>query len=73
MLPVTYRKSSFSSMTCVEVASTDDGTISVRNTRARSGPTLEYTREEWIAFVAGVKSGEFDFGLDIDSVLTKTH
>jgi hypothetical protein len=60
-----YRKSSFSGMSCVEVAPLPDGSVSVRNTRARTGPTLEFTRDEWVAFIAGAQEGEFDFGLDV--------
>lgn len=70
-MTVSYRKSSFSGTTCVEVAPLPDGVISVRNTRARTGPPLEFTADEWAAFVAGVKSGEFDFGLPIDALLSR--
>jgi hypothetical protein len=70
-MTASYRKSSFSRTTCVEVAPLPDGAVSVRNTRARTGPTLEFTGDEWAAFVAGVKSGEFDFGLDVDALLTR--
>lgn len=68
MSDLIYRKSSFSSMTCVEVAELADGGFSVRNSRDSAGPTLTYTREEWAAFVAGVKVGEFDYGMDTRSV-----
>lgn len=44
---------------CVEVAFVDDA-VAVRDTKDRNGGTQIYTREEWIAFVEGVKDGEFD-------------
>jgi hypothetical protein len=45
----------------VEVGSLPDGGISVRDSRdVQDGPVLAFTREEWAAFVAGVKNGEFD-------------
>jgi hypothetical protein len=56
----TWRKSSFSAANgaCVEV-SVGDG-AKVRDTKNRAGGTLEFTHDEWVAFVAGVKAGEFD-------------
>jgi len=45
---------------CVETAFATDGTIGVRDSKNPTGPVLEFTAGEWIAFVAGVKSGEFD-------------
>lgn len=45
---------------CVEVGSRPDGSVSVRDGKNQHGATLEFTREEWTAFVAGVKNGEFD-------------
>jgi hypothetical protein len=66
-----YRKSSFSTWTCVEVASLPGETVSVRNSRDTTGPALSFTRDEWAAFVAGVKTGEFDLGLDIDALLAQ--
>lgn len=44
---------------CVEVAITSEG-VAVRDTKDRDGGTQLYTPEEWRAFVAGVKDGEFD-------------
>lgn len=54
--------------TCVEVdvAKMDDGlseflTVTVRNSAApNTGCRVAFTAEEWRAFVAGVKNGEFD-------------
>ncbi len=44
---------------CVEVAFVD-GAVAVRDSKDRQGPALIYTREEWDAFLGGVKDGEFD-------------
>jgi hypothetical protein len=46
--------------TCVETASVRTDEILVRNSRDSEGPVLAFTKAEWIAFVAGVKAGEFD-------------
>jgi hypothetical protein len=44
---------------CVEVAFVGDA-IAVRDSKDPDGPALVYTRDEWDAFVGGVKDGEFD-------------
>jgi hypothetical protein len=61
-LRLTWRKSRWSnpSGNCVEVAALPDGEIALRNSRHPSGPALIYTRAEIAAFLAGVKTGEFD-------------
>ena len=46
--------------TCVEATSVKEGEILVRNSRDPEGPKLSFTKAEWVAFVAGVKAGEFD-------------
>lgn len=54
-----FRKSSFcnaDSPMCVEVAETPEG-VSLRDS---AGDTVAYTPEEFGAFLAGVKAGEFD-------------
>src|SRR5947209_11928412 len=43
----------------LEVVAVHDS-ISVRNTGDPESPVLYFSRSEWAAFVAGVKSGEFD-------------
>lgn len=56
-----YKKSSFSGLReprCVEVDIRKD-VIHVRNTRQKN-IALEFTPEEWKAFVLGVKSNEFE-------------
>ena len=56
-----WRKSSTSeSGGCVEVAYLD-GVIGVRDTKENgAGPVLEFTRTEWMAFLAGTRNGEFE-------------
>lgn len=44
---------------CVEVSKGSEH-ILVRDTKDPDGGTLSFTRDEWIAFIAGVKDGEFD-------------
>lgn len=57
-----WLKSSYSSANgqCVEVAHLSDGGMAVRDSKDRSGPALGFTRDEWSAFLAGAKAGEFD-------------
>lgn len=51
---------SVSNGACAEVRSEGDR-ILVRDTKdAGAGPTLSFTQDEWLAFVGGVKDGEFD-------------
>jgi hypothetical protein len=59
---VLWRKSRASnpSGNCVELAGLEDGAVAVRNSRFPDGPALVYTRAEIAAFLAGVRSGEFD-------------
>jgi hypothetical protein len=45
---------------CVEVAENLPGIVAVRDTKDRDGGTLIFTRNEWAAFLAGAKDGEFD-------------
>lgn len=44
---------------CVAVAQ-KDGMVAVRDTKDANKTTLLFTRDEWEAFVAGVKNNEFD-------------
>jgi hypothetical protein len=63
------RSSSCGTGACVEVAQRRDGSIAVRDSKNPSQPELVYTREEWVAFIRGAKSGEFDFGMSIGAGL----
>lgn len=44
---------------CVQVA-VDDRAILIGNSRQPGGTVLEYTPDEWHAFVSGIKQGDFD-------------
>ena len=57
-----FRKSSFSgsgNSNCVEVGFVTSEVL-MRDSKDPRGPVLRFTVEEWKAFVAGVKAGEFD-------------
>jgi len=42
---------------CIEVGRAADGTIGVRDTKRHgSGPTLEFTREEWRALLDRIRA-----------------
>ena len=57
-----FKTSSFCNFgNCVEVGRSADGAVLVRDTKDRAQQTLAFTADEWTAFVAGVKAGEFDF------------
>jgi hypothetical protein len=45
---------------CVEVARNLPGIIAVRDSKNPDGSALIFTSDEWRAFIAGVKDGEFD-------------
>ena len=47
---------------CVEVAALGDH-VGVRDSKDRNGPRLLFTQEEWIAFITGVRDGEFQLPL----------
>jgi hypothetical protein len=51
---------SYANGNCVEVSDQPGGAIGVRNSRDREGPVLRFTRDEWTAFLGGVRNGEFD-------------
>jgi Domain of unknown function (DUF397) len=59
---VDYRISSFCSLgDCVEVGQLPGGSVTVRDTKdPERRDSLTFTRDEWDAFVLGVKAGEFD-------------
>ncbi len=59
---LTWRKASYSSegQNCVEVADLSGGGRAVRDSKNPHGPILRFTPSEWVAFVSGVRAGEFD-------------
>ena len=44
---------------CLEVARTVSGNVAVRNS-TRPRVVTYFTKDEWTAFLAGAKAGEFD-------------
>ena len=55
-----WRKSSRSGTNgCVEVA-LDPAEVAVRDSKDPSGPVLHFNANEWEAFLAGVRNGEFE-------------
>ncbi len=44
---------------CVEVTFSLPGVIAVRDSKDPDGPVLAFTRDEWEAFLAGARAGEF--------------
>ena len=55
-----WRKSSRSGANgCVEVA-LDPAEVAVRDSKHREGPVLCFSANEWEAFLAGVRNGEFE-------------
>jgi Domain of unknown function (DUF397) len=55
-----YKKSKYSVTDCVLVALLPGETVGVRNSRDDKDAHT-YTREEWTAFIAGIKNGAFDY------------
>lgn len=59
--PLEWRKSTYSSNgDCVEIAFGDGGSVFVRDSKRQHGVVLEFTPEEWDAFLKGVHAGEFN-------------
>jgi hypothetical protein len=54
------RSRACSSDGCVEVARLGGGRVAIRDSKDLSRPAHVFDRDEWSAFVAGVKNGEFD-------------
>jgi hypothetical protein len=46
---------------CVEAAPLPNGGVAIRDSKDRGKPPHIFTPEEWAAFIAGVKDGDFDF------------
>ena len=58
-----WHKSSYSNGNggaCVEVAGNLRDVVAVRDSKDQEGPVLVVTSDEWEAFTAGVRGGEFD-------------
>jgi hypothetical protein len=57
-----WRKSTSSAngSTCVEVARNLPGVVLIRDSKDPEGPVLFFPPDEWQAFTAGVRDGEFD-------------
>jgi hypothetical protein len=45
---------------CVEVARNLPGIVAVRDSKDPDGPKLIFSPDEWRAFAAGIRGGEFD-------------
>jgi hypothetical protein len=45
---------------CVELAELPGGGVAMRNSRDPGGPVLVYTVDEIVAFLLGVRDGDFD-------------
>ena len=48
---------------CVEVAHLADGNVAIRDSKDMRKAAHVFDRDEWSAFVAGVKNGEFDLAV----------
>ncbi len=57
---LSWKKSSFSSSSCVEAAPYGDGHVAVRDSKNPARGFLVYNSDEWAAFLSGVRNGEFD-------------
>jgi hypothetical protein len=60
---VIWRKSSYSGSNggnCVEVADNLSGVVAVRDCKDPGGPVLAFGPDEWRAFTAAIKTGEYD-------------
>ncbi len=56
-----YTKSSFSGGAgCVEARLLSDGTVGLRDSKNPGKTPHVFTQNEWDAFIAGVRAGEFD-------------
>lgn len=54
-----HRSATCTGSSCVEVSRHPDG-VAVRDSKDPERGYLVYSREEWAAFVAAIKAGEFD-------------
>lgn len=44
----------------MECRKTKEGSAQVRDSKDPNGPVLTFSRDEWLAFIGGVRAGEFD-------------
>ena len=51
---------SFSNSNCVEVANLPGGQVGVRHSKHTEGQVLQFTPDEWQAFLGGARNGDFD-------------
>jgi hypothetical protein len=58
-IPFTKSSLSMGNGNCVEVAHVS-GHYLMRDSKDRTGPTLQFTPDEWNAFIGGIHNGEFD-------------
>jgi len=58
----TWRKSSHSTAqgNCVEVCTSEPGTVAVRDSKNLPGPELAVTAQAWSQFVQAITHGELD-------------
>jgi Domain of unknown function (DUF397) len=59
----TWRKSRYSGSNggaCVEVADDVVGVVAVRDSKDPGGPVLAFRPDDWQAFTAAIKTGEYD-------------
>jgi hypothetical protein len=60
--PPSWQRSRYcESNTCVEAAVIGSD-IAVRDSKDPGGPILRFSHDEWTAFIAGVRDGDFRFG-----------
>jgi hypothetical protein len=57
------RSRACSSDGCVEVAQLADGSVALRDSKDLRKAAHVFDREEWSAFITGVKDGEFDLAV----------
>jgi hypothetical protein len=60
---LSWRKSTYSDSSggaCVEVAPLAGGQVAVRHSRRPDGAVIVWSPDEWAAFTAGIRAGEFD-------------
>jgi hypothetical protein len=54
-----YNASANDGSSCFDVQFLADGTVQTRNSK-RTGTQIDYTADEWTAFITGAKEGKFD-------------